>query len=252
MTFVITENVLAELRIAPRRWSEKSSVLTLVNNAIRRGVLHVRRDSELPSATPLSGSSDDSILLVLTKARQKGEALTLATDDKDLRRAGSGLGVSVVDGSTLQWQLRSAGGTDTALAKDADEVRGRQRRNLAASVVSGAAAGFLGNLCATKLSVIAATASVWGTLLLILGAGFAFYWVRGRARLMYGTAELVFGYGVAARIFWPNFAYSQLTAVEFIQVIGGVYIMVRGLDNMGEGIKRTRWHMVWERFSGRQ
>lgn len=53
---------------------------------------------------------------------------------------------------------------------------------------------------------------------------------------------------MAYYVFFPNFDYSKLGAVEVIQVLGGLYVMVRGLDNVGKGTEGTRLEQFWKKI----
>ena len=52
------------------------------------------------------------------------------------------------------------------------------------------------------------------------------------------------------RVFYPSFNYGNLQIVDFLQIVGGLYIMVRGLDNIGVGSKGTKIERFWEKLSG--
>ncbi|GKQ75932.1 hypothetical protein KAM447_24400 [Aeromonas caviae] len=63
------------------------------------------------------------------------------------------------------------------------------------------------------------------------GAECRLYWYRERFRLSYGIFEFIVGVIMTYYIFFPNFDYSKLGPVEAIQILGGLYVMVRGLNN---------------------
>jgi len=105
-------------------------------------------------------------------------------------------------------------------------------------------------------------ASLWwlamhGSLTLILCAvAAALYLLRSRYRLAYGLLES--GVAVAVMfgsLFNPAFSSPEPIAPEFglpksslgwLQVVVGLYVFVRGLDNIGEGLKlHPRAYACW-------
>jgi hypothetical protein len=43
---------------------------------------------------------------------------------------------------------------------------------------------------------------------------------------------------------------STLDVASGLQVLGGLYVVVRGLDNVGNGLKGTRYEPNWRRIFG--
>lgn len=86
-------------------------------------------------------------------------------------------------------------------------------------------------------------------LLLIVSLGVIAYGWRERFRLTYGVTEASVGaiasyYGFEA----SSFHYDAMTTAQWLQALGGIYIIVRGLDNMGKGFERTTMEPVWKRI----
>jgi len=67
--------------------------------------------------------------------------------------------------------------------------------------------------------------------------------------LSYGVTEFVFGFIMTLRVFFPDFDYKRLQIMSFLQIIAGIYVMVRGMDNFGKGIQDTRFEYFWNKFS---
>jgi hypothetical protein len=86
---------------------------------------------------------------------------------------------------------------------------------------------------ATRMLMIAATGSVTA----LLGA--AFFMFRLKQRLLYGLTEALAGIAVAAhRVSLERDAGLPTdTGFYFAVLTAGVYLVVRGLDNMHQGLK---------------
>ncbi|WP_374547272.1 hypothetical protein [Rhodoblastus sp.] len=71
-----------------------------------------------------------------------------------------------------------------------------------------------------------------------LPVGVAFYSFRSRLPLWYGLAEVVVGMaavGAGSR----SLATVTADASSVLGILGGLYIIVRGLDNMSKGVAGT-------------
>jgi hypothetical protein len=86
--------------------------------------------------------------------------------------------------------------------------------------------------------------------------GLFFYLLRCRWQLFYGLVELVVALAVIFLTFYPQtnyFEFSQgptLVGRLLSRSVGasaGIYVMVRGLDNIGKGLPLT-WRCKWERI----
>jgi len=60
------------------------------------------------------------------------------------------------------------------------------------------------------------------------------------------STRLLLGFYAAFQVFVPgSFDYPTLSAAEWLQVLAGLYIIVRGLDNIGKGVERTSLKPAW-------
>jgi energy-converting hydrogenase Eha subunit A len=73
--------------------------------------------------------------------------------------------------------------------------------------------------------------------------GFALYWLRGRMPFVYGILETVVG---TLAIFYAIQSPAALPA-KLIALLGGLYIVVRGLDNMDKGLPNPL-RSTWDRW----
>jgi hypothetical protein len=63
------------------------------------------------------------------------------------------------------------------------------------------------------------------------------YLLRSAARIHYGLTELMFG--VLCVLAFAQSAAAELQAPAIIQLTGGMYIIVRGLDNVKNGLDES-------------
>jgi rRNA-processing protein FCF1 len=252
---VIPEAVLRELsgrgREEPRR-----AIAYLAQQAAARGVHVVATpggiDHKLvasdPAARRLSGADIDIARIAMDYAERFGPpAVVVVTLDRSLREFLSSRGIKSITGT--EFLLDSAGEEpDPEIQKYAKAFSASQRKFAALSVLLGLLSSLLGNLAFAKLSFLVATVSIWGTVIALPILGIALYWYRQRFRLSYGIFEFVVGVMMTYYVFLPNFTYAKLTVVEGIQVLGGLYVMVRGLDNVSKGVEGTRAEAAWKKW----
>jgi hypothetical protein len=85
----------------------------------------------------------------------------------------------------------------------------------------------------------------------------AFYRVRRWSRLLFGAIELAAGIGVIVIGEFPPNAIAGTVdswtlgsrAAHMLALMGGVYIVVRGLDNIEQGLPE-RWRPAWRSVFG--
>lgn len=124
----------------------------------------------------------------------------------------------------------------------------KQRRYLAISIFVGILSALLGAVVTKYFQLLVSTISIWGTMVALPTFGVSLYWYRENFRLSYGLFEFLVGMIMASYVLFPSFDYSRLGAAETIQILGGLYVMVRGLDNVGKGAEGTRIERYWKVF----
>ncbi|MGD0027098.1 MAG: hypothetical protein ABSC37_21165 [Xanthobacteraceae bacterium] len=98
-------------------------------------------------------------------------------------------------------------------------------------------------------------AVIW--IFLTVAFGLLFYGLRCRCQLVYGMFELVVALAVIVVTFYPHAQASPLLVEgpswwggplsHIIGVTAGIYVMVRGLDNIDKGLP-PKWRGKWDRI----
>jgi hypothetical protein len=257
--FVIPASVISELASFQSRRSGEQ-ILDLVKNAVKQGVYLL----ELPFTEVLVKSQLDSIDRLDTDINtvkaveyyikqivpENKEDVYFVTEDIILAKYTRSLGIKTIGLTTLINKLKNLSVTNQDIERSAFSIITRQRRELITGIVWGVIISILGNLFIAKFDVVVNTINIWGTIALIPISSVILYWFRSKNRLFYGITEFLFGFVSTLRVFFPNFSYSLLDTTDFIQIAGSLYIMVRGMDNIGKGLKGTRFEIAWERRFG--
>jgi rRNA-processing protein FCF1 len=252
---VIPEMVFRELtRAKPGRQGD--AIGALIQQATARGAKIVsgpgRTTSDSTDSESLpSGVSDADLGIVRIAAdyvqRLGSSSVVVVTQDQRLRGFLSSKGMNALSAAEFL-QESTEEPADLEILKSAKAFSLSQRRFVVFSVLLGLASSILGNFIYGNLSYLVATVSVWGTLVALPALGILLYWCRQRYRLLYGVFEFAVGMSMAYYVFFPVGNYSKLTVVQGIQIVGGLYVMVRGLDNIGKGVEGTRAGELWNRW----
>ncbi|WP_150129831.1 hypothetical protein [Sinorhizobium sp. RAC02] len=83
----------------------------------------------------------------------------------------------------------------------------------------------------------------------ILISGIAIYFWRERAKLSYGLFEVIVGVAIAYDVFTSNAsATGDLSTATILQFAAGLYVIVRGMDNVGKGLSGSNVGPYWRSF----
>lgn len=264
--FVIPEPVILEL--ARFKYSRESGerLLDLVENALQHGAYRLSAPpneiltSPTPENTPRYRLSDADFTIAKSAEYYQKQIYPkdlfpetinntfFVTDDKFLAQYVKFLGVKTIGSRELETELRNSAITNQDIKRKASFITSLQHKELKIGIILGILVSVIANLIVTNFYAIFTSINIWGTIVLIPSAGILLYWFRSKNRLAYGIAEFFFGLITGLRIFVPNFDYSQLNTTGFIQIAGSLYIMVRGMDNIGKSIIGTRFEVIWKRY----
>jgi hypothetical protein len=118
----------------------------------------------------------------------------------------------------------------------------------AIKVAIGVGLGLLGNFSYAWIIGHLAYFGLTLAALAVLIVGVALYWMKGRSPLVYGITEIIVGIVAAVNGLARADLNKGLDLTIVIQVLGGIYIIVRGLDNAGKGVAGTVLEARWNWF----
>lgn len=238
------------------RGNRNKGVSDLISTALGAGVKIVRSPDQLKNeliaydrnAQRLGGADFDIARIAIMYSEQQGpDTPCVVTGDKALAYFLSTRGIKWITGSQFLGESKHEA-LNTEIQETADKVVSSQKRYLIVSFALGVGASLLGNLIYSNLNLLISTITIWGTMLAIPVLGVSLFWYRENFRLSYGIFEFCVGVIISYYVFFPSFDYSSLGATEGIQILGGLYVMVRGLDNIGKGIDGTRVELLWKKL----
>lgn len=252
---VIPRAVMEELshRGKGSKWAD---IAELVASSIPTGVKIADAPEKLENdliqsdrnAQRLSGADFDIARIAIAYAEEQGiDTPCVVTNDKALAYFLSSRNIKSITGSEFIGESKG-----DSLNKDiedkAEKVVSSQRSYIFTSFVLGVLASAAGNIIYSNIELLVSTITVWGTMVGLPILGLALFWYRENFRLSYGSFEFCVGLIMSYYVFFPTFSYSGLGVIEGIQILGGLYVMVRGLDNVGKGVSGTRLETLWAKL----
>jgi len=250
LTLVVPAGVRDELITISGRKNEVKSIISLINSGVANGTIQID-EAGIPTNLPQSRLSftDLQVISLALKYKEQNIDVVIATLDRDVQVMGQFMGIQYFDLAQLKQKLTGSHIENRNDFKKAQKYKKRQWTFLFINFAVGVTASILANLVWQYFDLTLDTIRVWGTILLIFISSLFLYWFRGRHRLMYGVTEFAFGFIMASKVFFPDFDYEKLKIISFLQVVAGIYVMVRGMDNFGKGIKDTGIEYYWNKFA---
>jgi hypothetical protein len=218
-----------------------------------RGDLGDLLDQAIETGAVVAPSADGGIAELAVKCAGEGgaENVRVVTTDHRLVQLMVSKGVASIGGNQLLAEL-SAASADTGIEQAARRIVSAQHRYLAASAVVAIAATGVAILVVRNHQLIFHTAPDWIVPIALLLAGLVFFWWRERDHLSYGLFEVMVGLLISSQSIVTLPAPYELSTAKSIQLVGGLYVMVRGFDNIDRRIEDTRLGGFWIRLFRRK
>lgn len=256
LKLLVPKSVLGELT-ARGSWYVRNVVGALINDALNAGVEIVEAPTQLKNELIASdrhaqrlGGADFDIARIAIGLTERSVPVCVVTLDRALRTFLESRSIRSITPNEFLKE-RDTQSIDPTLLSSARSVSSGQKRYLLLSAILSAVVSFGANVIYSHATILLSTISVWGTVVALPLVGVGLYWYRQRYRLSYGIFELLVGITMSIYVFFPKFDYEALGVALGLQVLAGLYVMVRGLDNVGTGLQGTKLEVIWNRAFGR-
>jgi hypothetical protein len=251
---VIPRVVMEELshRGKASKWAD---IAELVASSVPTGVKIAEAPQKLKNeliqsdknAQRLNGADFGIARIAIAYAEEQGiDTPCVVTNDKNLAYFLSSRNIISMTGHEFIGESKG-----DSLNKDIEvravKVVSSQRRYIIFSFFLGVVFTAAGDAIYSNFEVLVSTITVWGTMVGLPFLGLVLFWYREHFRLSYGTFEFCVGLIMSYYVFFPEFSYNGLGVTDGIQILGGLYVMVRGLDNIGKGLSGTRLEYLWKK-----
>lgn len=245
---IIPDAVMKELdRGSSNRWTLR--IATLIKSAPEHLAIvpaPAAVQNELNSSDEfverLSGADVDIVRIAIDYAEQ-GLQACVVTRDRWIRKFLEKRGIPSL--STSEFRDVASAPADREIETVTEEVSSEQNQYLRNSILAATLLFIIAFLTFKYRQELIGSLNIWGTGFIALILGVGFYAYRQRARLSYGAFEFFFGWGAVLEVFWPKFDFQTLDVENLMQIVAGIYVMVRGLDNIGKGVEKTKFEARW-------
>lgn len=258
-SIIVPDTVLKEL---PQRGNRSGSgaIADLVASSIPNGVRIEQAPNKIPGEViftdryvqRLSQGGIDVVRIALYyQTLAPTEQTYVVSNDKNLAKYLASQNIAVITGEEFLGVNKDAA-INRQIEEKAVKVVSSQRRYVYTSIILGLITSALGPIIYSNIDHILSAIPVWGTMISLPILGLILFWYRENFSLSYGAFEFCIGTLMACYVFYPEFSYTGLSLIDGLQVIGGLYVMVRGLDNFTRGVAGTRLEGPWKRLFYRQ
>lgn len=249
--FLIPLDVIEELVVRTQnRGAKFDRRVDLIEKASQEGKVRIlnvdtpanRQFREHFKSTKLSGA-DISIVSVALTLKNKGEEVLIATLDREIEKVATENNIGILsesDISNLVSKFVEPQTSNDTIQKEIVTYENKEKTTFWTGIFFGVGATLIAVLIYNNLDKIISTINIWGTIAVILFAGIGLFIFREKKRLSYGVFEFLVGVVGIISLFSPNnfdFATIQFNIDFNIKLIGGLYIMVRGQDNIVKALK---------------
>lgn len=257
--FLVPDTVIGEL-FKRRKSISSENLHNLISKAVaanRLEIVSTVSNPELQSLMGivippnLDGADIDIYRLALLSAQREGpENVVVITRDLFLRKALGAQGIKSF--VPTEWRQKNAEASrNEVIEKAAVGYLSNVRKILVVGVGYTAIALGIALPIFYNLSLLIAITPVVVIFLLIPLFGISLYALRQWQRFGYGLFEFIVGAIVCYSVIFPDFKLdspqvSNLT--QILQIAGGLYVIVRGLDNIGKATENTQYEALWKRF----
>jgi hypothetical protein len=206
---------------------------------------------EYPGTTTLSNTDVSFLLSAYELKRALADEVYVASDDKHIWVGSQEMGLLTLTSTQLKALLDTEGpDISDELFDKADKFKRENVRYVVINIIISVIAASIVNVTSGNLPQIYDFITKWGLLALIPVLGVGLYYMRSKFRLSYGLSEIFVGTYAAGRVVFPVSRIHTFEDVVLIQFLGGLYVMVRGMDNIEKGLKGTRFLSYWQSIFG--
>lgn len=244
--FIVPITVIDELvSMSTRNGNSNERIVDLIERATAQGNVDVI-NTDLPGIrkyfdtvkTPRLSSTDTYLLATALFLKEKGDITEIATLDRVVMAIASKNGINCIGTSHILELINSFVTPTSKINTVQSEIvnyETKEKQTFWSGIAIGIVFTAVAILIYQNLSKILQSVNIWGTIILIILLGIGLFVYREKKRLSYGVFEFSVGVIAIIMLFKPiGFNYSEIDFnLDFnIKLLGGLYIMVRGQDNI--------------------
>jgi rRNA-processing protein FCF1 len=219
------------------------SLLDLIVNSNKEGFvtitdtpINTKLDKDL-QYNPRLSETDRKLVTYASLLKESGSEVGIASQDREIKSAVQTIGINYFSLQDLV-NLVSQRKPDKELNEKVNKYEKVETNIIKLALIIALVFIIIGFIFGYFFNNILSTVSIWGIVLLIMIAGIMLYIFKRKLRLGYGLTEFLAGTITSYLVIKSSTPQSDYMEISYIlKVLAGLYIIVRGLDNMTEGSK---------------
>jgi hypothetical protein len=168
----------------------------------------------------------------------------LVSDNDDLKNVATKIGIKTISPKEVKNRINE----NTVLKKIVKKIKKFFLVKLIKGAILGAIPTVLFALFITRNNFLPQSINFIISTITVPSLGIGLFWLRSRKRFYYGIAELIFGVFIPLNTLYPSFNLANANSAEIIKIVGGLYIIVRAMDNIGKGLTGSEYKRIWNKF----
>lgn len=243
---IIPQFVLYELETTMPRLAK------LIKNASEKNLISIVNSGDLEASyggrdfrRGLS-LTDVGIIRLASDFKNRQVDVTVATYDREIIHACKTMGISTISAEELANEIKGSQ-TNQEVLTEAQAVSKFQIRHLVISFIIGGLTVIGVYFGIVYAPLVIEYIKTWGLVIIVLILGIFFYWIRCKFRLAYGIAEVGVGLLSVCGMAPLKSGVSNLNFSDILAILAGLYIIVRGMDNISKGLTNTKIEFYWRR-----
>jgi hypothetical protein len=237
--------------------------LKLIENAVDKNIITIVpsteevefiEEIEYSINSPRLDYIEKKMLAYILFKKQEGKKVYLVTRDRLLIKFANNYKIELFNISELDTLLGASEikqESSSGIYQEIETYERKERSKISSGIFIGILLSFIAYEVYLHIELIIASTNVWGTISLIILLSFILYIIREKWRLPYGVLEFFVGVFSIVAVFYPNRFNLSSIALDsnlLIKVIGGLYIMVRGIDNVMIALNDTKFGIRFRRL----
>jgi hypothetical protein len=195
---------------------------------------------------------DKGLIALGIELLKSHEEVSIATQDEELIQIALKFQIKTLTPKNIQEIIGQSKSSNTSLEKNTKQYEKKESNKFLQGIALGILVTILTFVIYFNFKFIFLTINIWGTILALIIIGISLFVFREKKRLSYGIFEFLSGVGATLLVFYPTFNYSEIhyNFDFYAKILGGLYIMVRGQDNIVKSLEGKKWGLWLKEKTG--
>ncbi len=247
---IIASSSIDEIKEASKKFPSFKQTLDLIEKSKTEGIVEIYNVIGIESSKSISLPGDSYIVNLALKIKKDYKKVSIISGHQWIIREAEKASIGIVNKTELDKFIISGSALTLNLFSLSDNIKRNQRLSIIVSVLVSSISAIL--IFFNWVSIVKCFSQINIIIIIVLIILFPMlvYWLRGRVLLFYSLLEILVGLVAMLKVFMSRLDFSTIDGNSVLQLLAGIYITVRGQDNLGKYLKYTKFRDFWEKYSG--